>query len=360
MTNTNSSTPKLVLEGIQTTAPTTVTNPNITFKVTNLEKFSQETFNKYGHILLCYKKLGSQESGFFHSGWFKDTLGSALSENPILGGRLRRLEDDGFDVMSNDCGVRIVEVQAHVDLDEFLCLKRGEARSDLLHFKEVDEENLHFSPLFYIQVTSFKCGGYSIGISYNLLLADPFLIESFLQRLAEIHKEAIFASDIPKKPLFYLPNIKRMGNPPELITLTTSKDMSTNVVMFEVAIVGDPSSELCDSIALMCVEEAERKSGTQMTPGFTLLVKQVSGELRVDVTSKTSLVSRADDKSKYPMKYLGWDDLGTKGVAFWKGNAPTLVSHYVGSLGHKGLVYLVISAQDEGKLGMKALVAFPN
>lgn len=197
-------------------------------------------------------------------------------------------------------------------------------------------------------------------MTYNLLLADPFLMGSFLKRWAEIHKEAIFVSDIPKMPLFYLPNIKRMGNPvPQLVPLKPSKDITTNVVIFEAPFAKEPNFDACNSIALQCVEEAESKAGIRMTPNFTLLVKEASGNIKVDVTSKPSLVSRVDDL-KHPMKCVGWDDLGTSGVAFWKGNAPTLVSHYVGSLGRDGLILLVISRRDDGKLGMKVLVAFPN
>ncbi|KAK7850783.1 brassinosteroid-related acyltransferase 1 [Quercus suber] len=114
-------------------------------------------------------------------------------------------------IVSNDGGVRLIETQVAVTLSVFLELKeKEEAEAQLVFWNDIDEHDPQFSPLFYVQVTNFQYGGYSIGISCSILLADLMVKEKFLTSWANIHNNILSSNNELKKPFFYLPNLKGM------------------------------------------------------------------------------------------------------------------------------------------------------
>lgn len=111
-------------------------------------------------MILCYNKASDDDSGWIVAGWIKESLGRALVENPVLAGRLRKGEGDScagdMEIVSNDCGVRMVEAQINITLAEFLDLKHKKvAESELVFWEDVQESTPQYSPLFYIQVSEF-------------------------------------------------------------------------------------------------------------------------------------------------------------------------------------------------------------
>ncbi|RCV29604.1 hypothetical protein SETIT_6G025600v2 [Setaria italica] len=101
-----------------------------------------------------------------------------------VSGRLRRrqAEADGEKaeaaagrpyVRCNDCGVRIVEAACDATVDEWLEAEaeRGGLSKALAYDKVIGPE-LFFSPLLYVQVTSFKCGGMALGFTWAHLIGD--------------------------------------------------------------------------------------------------------------------------------------------------------------------------------------------
>ncbi|TXG51213.1 hypothetical protein EZV62_023737 [Acer yangbiense] len=130
-----------------------------------------------------------EDSGWIVAGWIKESLGRVLANQLILRGWLRGTssEDIGeLEIMSNDSGVRLIEAKTPITLSQFLDHQSKEASEEseaqLVFWNDVDDQNPQFSPLFYLQVTNFECGGYSIGISCNLLLADILFKENFFQK----------------------------------------------------------------------------------------------------------------------------------------------------------------------------------
>lgn len=114
------------------------------------------------NILLYYKKACEEDCGWFQAGWIKESLGRALLEQPLFGGRLRRHTDHDqladhnkrLEIVSNDSGVRLVEARMPLTLSEFLDSKtRQEEETELIYWKDVDGEDPNFSPLFYLQVS---------------------------------------------------------------------------------------------------------------------------------------------------------------------------------------------------------------
>lgn len=200
---------KLQVEAIQTVIPTKITDPRLSRRIILPENFDSDSLQKRFHMVLYYNKASETDSGWIAAGWFKESLGGAIVENPIFAGRLRKLEND-FELLSNDSGVRMLEANYEMDMDDFIDLKKKEnVENDLVYWEGIHQTTPQFSPLFLVQVTNFKCGGYSIGISCSLLLADPFAMTSFLKSWSKIHNNLVSQIDSPKIPAFYTPNFTK-------------------------------------------------------------------------------------------------------------------------------------------------------
>ncbi|CAO2209795.1 unnamed protein product [Urochloa humidicola] len=98
---------------------------------------------------------------------------------PVSGRLRRRQAADGAAVAGrpylrcNDCGVRIVEAACDATVDEWLEAEaeRGGTSKALAYDKVIGPE-LFFSPLLYVQITSFKCGGMALGFTWAHLIGD--------------------------------------------------------------------------------------------------------------------------------------------------------------------------------------------
>ncbi|CAL5003349.1 unnamed protein product [Urochloa decumbens] len=94
-----------------------------------------------------------------------------------ISGRLRRHQAAAAAgrpyVRCNDCGVRIVEAACDATVEEWLEqeAERGGMSKALAYDKVIGPE-LFFSPLLYVQITSFKCGGMALGFTWAHLIGD--------------------------------------------------------------------------------------------------------------------------------------------------------------------------------------------
>lgn len=114
----------------------------------------------------------------------------------------------------------------------------------------------------FMQVTNFKCGGYSIGFSCSVLAMDPFTFISFLKQWASIHYSILSEPQIPKVPLFHQPNLQNTTNLDSTTSLV-SRDKSISVIFKTKSSSGNLSIG-----ATLCIEEAERKLGTRLDNRF--------------------------------------------------------------------------------------------
>ena len=149
--------PKLTIEAVQTVVSYKVTDQQRSCRVLATDPIASGIFRRCLHVVLYYKNVSEEDSGWIFAGWAKETLGKAISKHPILSGRLWRGEDgDGeLEIVSNDSGVRLIETQVAVTLSEFLELKqKEEAEAQLVFWNDIDEHDPQFSPLFYVQVIS--------------------------------------------------------------------------------------------------------------------------------------------------------------------------------------------------------------
>ncbi|KAK9984783.1 hypothetical protein SO802_034308 [Lithocarpus litseifolius] len=296
--------PKLTIEAVQTVVPYKVTDQRRSCRVLAMDPIGSGIFRRCLHIVLYYKNVSEEDSGWIFAGWAKESLGKAISERPMLGGRLWRGKDD--------------------------------------------EHNSRFCPLFYVQVTNFQCGGYSIGISCSILLAELLVKEKFLNSWANIHNNILSSNNELKKPLFYVPHLKRNGSfPPGITSSTPRKDCVKTMRFKATAENANLDGETCKSLALHCVEETESRLGSKMDSEFYLFVKENCKDIiEIEKYSKHKHV-KPQLSIKTQVTCAGWDEyLGAQEVAFREGNKPKNVSYWIGSV----LDGLVMAIPNENEL----------
>lgn len=214
--------------------------------------------------------------------------------------------------------------------------------------------------LHVFQVTNFSCGGYSIGISCSLLLADPFALTGFLKRWANEHNSLLSKPDAPKTPLCYLPKLRNLGSSKALLSgINTNKYPAQSVIFNIPTKILNLDKNVYKNLAVLCIDEAERKKGRKMGSKFTLFVKKPCEVLKVEICSMECL----DEKTFCTMNGLtcaGWDNvLGTNETWFNEANMPTYVSCWINSMSDEGSVMIIV-ADDEETSAMQIIVTFPD
>lgn len=146
---------KLRVEGIQSLIPTKPTDPRQSSRiVVSQDLSSSAVLQRRFHLLLCYNKASSDDSGWLVAGRIKESLGRALQEHPLFAGRMRWCQESSgadLEIVSNDSGARLVESKAEMELAAFL--EKREAEVELVFWEDVLHHTPHFSPLFYVQVS---------------------------------------------------------------------------------------------------------------------------------------------------------------------------------------------------------------
>ncbi|KAJ4832855.1 hypothetical protein Tsubulata_001944 [Turnera subulata] len=140
----------------------------------------------------------------------KEPMFPWLALYPTTSGRIRRSQATGRPfIKCNDGGVRIVEAECDQTLEEWLAANDHQYSLDsfLVHHQVLGPD-LGFSPLVFIQLTWFKCGGICIGLSWSHVLGDPFSASAFMNSWGQIME-----GHVPSTPL-QVPNHKVPKNPP--------------------------------------------------------------------------------------------------------------------------------------------------
>lgn len=344
---------KLCVEGIQTVVPTKPTDPRQSSRITVPQNLSSTAVvQRRFHVLLCYNKASDGDSGWLVAGRIKESLGRALQEQPLLAGRLRRCQESGGDleIVSNDSGVRLVETKAAMGLKELK--EKREVEAELVFWEDVLEHNPQFSPLFYVQVTNFTCGGYSIGISCSLLLVDPFVLTTFIKKWAHLHNNLISRNEAPKIPTFYLPNHGKPASSPALLMgSNTTKDAAHTLIFKIPTDILNSDNNIHKNLAALCVHEAERDAGRKLASNLSIFFKVPLEDDKVEVLSRQELLD--SPKSGYSINGMmscarTWDELELDSICFSDGNKPVYASCWINSVVDEGSVMIVPSSTDSG------------
>ncbi|XP_060211137.1 rosmarinate synthase-like [Lycium barbarum] len=353
----------LQIEAIQSVMPTKSTDPRLIRQVLIGENPGSSNFQRRFHMVFCYNKASETDSGWMVAGWIRESLGRTLDENPLLAGRLRRKGENDtngeFEIVSNDSGVRLIEAKVPMNLADFLDLKDKEnVEAELVFWEDIHEPNPQYSPLFYVQVTNFNCGRYSIGISCSLFLADPYGMTSFLNRWSKIHINMVSEADMPKIPTFFLPNLRKTGCSP---TLPSSSNTCTNQVK-ETLIFKLPSKflnlrdDIHKNLAEKCVEEAEDKLGKKLSSKFCLFVRENSQDIKAETFSREGIVPFGNIDTE--LVSANWVGLKlADSIRFSEENKAVHFSCWIVNSGNEDLVLITPSdIGDEGGSGKNVIV----
>ncbi|KAJ1391723.1 Transferase [Sesbania bispinosa] len=327
---------KLQTVSIMSVPPLKVTEPRRVRQVLVTDTLYPKAIQGCYHIVLYYEKLNEEDHGWSLAGWIVESLARVLLDHPLLAGRLQRKEvSDGTvtEIVSNDSGIRLLEARYPTTLKEFLELNEKEdLESELVFWKEIDEHHPEFCPLFY--VTNFDCGGYSIGISCSLLLAEVLVVENFLKKWVQIHNKMLPQNKDTKTPIFHHTSQENSEPlPSEIISRTQSKNGVQSMVFKITAEDVDFSKEYWGEIVMFCIEDAEQKLDIKMGSDFSLVVKDSAEVIKVETCSKTKSKYNLQGLLDIQKKILGatWNDFGVYEVAFHEGNKPVHVSCWIAS-----------------------------
>ncbi|XP_009789576.1 hydroxycinnamoyltransferase 1 [Nicotiana tabacum] len=358
---------KLQVEAIQTVIPMKITDPRLSRRISVSEKFCSGDLQRRFHMVLYYNKASETDSGWIVAGWFKESLGMAIVESPLFGGRLRKLEDNNdLELVSNDSGVRLVEANVEINMADFIDLKNKEnIETEFVFWEDIHETSPQFSPLFYVQVTNFKCGGYSIGISCSLFLADPFVMTNFLKNWSKIHNKLISQIDAPKIPAFYTPNLRKVGFLPTISTSLTTRNQTTQTQIFKIPKTPlNLNNNFLKNYAAKCIGEIEEKIGKKLSSKFTLFVKESTNSenvIKVETCNKEEIIKEECGllSKNGGLISISWDDLGGDKVSFNEGNKAVNMSCWIINAENQDLV-MITPSLDEDSSQLNIIITVTN
>jgi hypothetical protein len=185
-------------------------------------------------------------------------------------------------------------------------------------------------------VTNFKCGGYSIGISCSLLLADILVVQKILNKWAQIHNmlpSNTSNEEIVGTTIFNHPRLKNPKSLPseDLINHTQNKNKVQSVTFKVTTKNVTFSKELWRELAMLCIEEMEQKLDMKIGSSFTLVVKESFEVIEVESFTKSGYSTMKELSLKNQIICItSWNDFGMNEVVFHEENKVVHVSCWVG------------------------------
>ncbi|KAJ0235761.1 Protein ECERIFERUM 26-like [Hirschfeldia incana] len=121
-----------------------------------------------------------------------------FNQIPWITGRLSRHDSGRPFIKCNDCGTRFVESHCDLTVEEWLRVPDRSIDESLVYHQPVGPE-LAYSPLIYIQMTRFKCGGLAVGFSWAHIIGDPLSVSHFFILWARaLAGEEIYCPETPE------------------------------------------------------------------------------------------------------------------------------------------------------------------
>ncbi|KAL6661396.1 hypothetical protein ACP70R_000780 [Stipagrostis hirtigluma subsp. patula] len=250
-------------------------------------------------VVLCYRAdagVGADGGGaarglWEEAVWAKESLSEAVADHPEMAGRLRRRSDgSSWEVKLNDAGVRFVQAAADATVEEVVAAEgEDRARWDaaLAPWVDVNAEEPDMCALFYLQLTRFHGdGGYAVGVSCSLLLADPLSLARFLTSWARTHAKMKAQSELATNPLMqyagYFQRPGAMAARPRTSSVRVASVAGETVLFRARATAGQPGAPRGHrALAGACVAQlmaSERLSEVRVPPRFSVVVVVVAAD----------------------------------------------------------------------------------
>ncbi|XP_020522545.1 taxadien-5-alpha-ol O-acetyltransferase [Amborella trichopoda] len=169
------------IETMQSMMPSRIAKPDLIHSIHALNGSFQKAFREQMRVVLYYEAYEIEKGNerWVLSGLLKESISVTLSGYPRLSGRLNEMEG-GWPRLSGG------SMRWRVDGGSWL--GAGGAGAELPYWKDIETEEPNYSTLMYaqlnhissitlpfLQLTRFECGGFAVGLSCSLLLADPIL-----------------------------------------------------------------------------------------------------------------------------------------------------------------------------------------
>ncbi|XP_061354843.1 acyltransferase GLAUCE [Gastrolobium bilobum] len=157
---------------------------------------------------------------------FKNALGDALVVYDFLAGRLKlNSETNRLEIDCNAEGAGFVVASSEYKLDQIGDLTYPNPAFEQFVHKSKDFLKPGDEPLCVAQLTSFKCGGFAIGITTSHTTFDGLSFRTFLDNLAALaankplavipcHDRHLLAARSPPRVSFPHPELIKLGNLP--------------------------------------------------------------------------------------------------------------------------------------------------
>ncbi|XP_062185473.1 uncharacterized protein LOC133889048 [Phragmites australis] len=356
-------TPALIhVESIRTAVPSRVAGAGLSLPITvSGPPLSAAELQRRFRAVLYYRGAGVREpeaAARERAAWVNESLSAALVDHPEMAGRLRRRGDgdDGrlWEVKLRDTGVRLVQASAETTMAAFLEATgkdRERKETALAWWTDVDVDEPDICAPFFMQLTRFQDGGYAIGASSSLLLADPLSLISFLKSWARKHAQLQAQNKLVANPVIqytrYLQNpgaAKRLKSVPlDLGSAAAAAADATTTVLFWAANVSDHRG-----LAAACVGKACEKLGAKEPPRrFTVvgpLGRDGSGGLNVQAC--TADAQTPCHGHGHALRVANWREAGLEELAL-EGSKPVHVSYCVSPCADEGLVVVMPAGGTE-------------
>ncbi|KAJ1272113.1 hypothetical protein BS78_06G177900 [Paspalum vaginatum] len=345
------------VESMQTAVPTRVagTGRSLPIAVSGPPLTAEELQRRF-RAVLYYRGAGGEleAAARERAAWVKESLSAALSDCPEmagLAGRLRRGGDGRlWEVKLKDTGVRLVHASVEVTVAAFLeasGANRERKEAALALWTDVDAHEPDICAPFILQLTRFLDGGYAVGVSCSLLLADPLSLIGFLESRARKHAELQAQGMHVANPVIqYTRYLQSPGAAKRVKSASTlgaaaaaaAADNTATTVLFRAA--GTPDHR---ALAVACVGKACEMLGVREPPRFTVMDRDGSEGLNVQACA----CAAAADGDQKPWRGQGhaprlahWREAGLEDMEL-EGSKPVHVSYSVSPCADEGLVIVM-------------------
>ncbi|WVZ94529.1 hypothetical protein U9M48_040410 [Paspalum notatum var. saurae] len=169
---------------LSTVVPSSVTGESVDYELTDADLLHKLHYVRAVHVFRAPAAAAAPGERALSVRELKEPMFPWLDMFFPVSGRLRRRQqqqDAAADdeaagrpfVRCNDCGVRIVEAACDATVEQWMEAEaeRGGMCKPLAYDKVIGPE-LFFSPLLYVQITSFKCGGMALGFTWAHVIGD--------------------------------------------------------------------------------------------------------------------------------------------------------------------------------------------
>lgn len=185
-------------------------------------------------------------------------------------------------------------------------------------------------------------------------------MDKFLLKWANFQKDMLSKNDeVNQVPIFYLPNLK----PPSLagngnFSPASSERCGPTMIFKITGETVDLKNEVSKKLALLCIEQAEKKFGSEtISSEFCFLMNESLRFTKVENCKKTELVKSHLKSDQVTITCSSLKDyLGINEIAFKEGNKPAHTSHWIGSVNNG----LVIAIPSSGASELNFIITIPN